>query len=290
MADADHFLAVSAAVVTRNRPESLERCLRSVRGQSVQPWEVVISDDSDWQIAVEVEELARRWECVYLSGPRRGLYANRNHVALGCRGTHVRTVDDDHTFPTGHFAQCQEAVASDSQAIWTTGETSFLDGKRHATAETANQLHPSGLGTRVSDPDNNWAIADGSTIYPRHVFESGFRMIEEFPYGSSYLEFGALLYYRGYRSRCVPGALVEHHATLETLGRSRDRRMAASHLFASLAYNLFFRPNSIRAWRYALACLARADVSLLGEFPMLVAKARARWRRRVWAGPRLSCF
>lgn len=277
-------------MVTRNRPDSLERCLRSLRGQSVQPSEVVISDDSDWQIAAEVEALARRWDCVYLSGPRRGLYANRNHAALGCQGMHVRTVDDDHTFPPGHFARCHDAVASDPQAIWTTGETSFINGKRHDSTATANQLHPSGLGTRVSDPDDNWAIADGSTIYPRHVFESGFRMIEDYPYGSSYLEFGALLYYRGYRSRCVRGALVEHHATLATLRRSHDRQVAASHLFASLAYNLFFRPNSVRAWRYALACLARADVSLLGEFPIIAAKARARWRRRLASAPSLSCF
>ena len=210
--------------MTRNRPDSLRRCLASLRSQSVQPFEVVISDDSDWQIAPEIRELAQRWACRYSPGPRRGLYANRNRVALACQGTHIRTVDDDHTFPPGHFAQCWEALRSDPLSIWTTGETSFIDGKRHAVAPTANQLHPSGLGSPVADLDNNWSIADGSTIYPGHVFESGYRMIEDYPFGSSYLEFGALLYYRGYRSRCLRGALVEHHATIETSGVRGTRR------------------------------------------------------------------
>lgn len=283
MGDAYETIRLSAAVVTRNRPDSLQRCLASLRGQSVQPFEVVISDDSDWQIAPEIRELARRWGCRYSPGPRRGLYANRNRVALACRGTHIRTVDDDHTFPAGHFAQCGEALRSDPFSIWTTGETSFIGGKHHAVAPTANQLHPSGLGSRVTDLDNNWSIADGSTIYPGHVFESGFRMIEDYPFGSSYLEFGALLYYRGYRSRCLRGALVEHHATIETIRRSRDKEVAASHLFASLSYNLFFQPNWIRAWRHALARLGNAHLSLFSEVPGIMTKARARWRLRLSA-------
>ncbi|MFM6022178.1 MAG: glycosyltransferase family 2 protein, partial [Dolichospermum sp.] len=40
-------ILLSIALVTRNRPESLERCLKSLRSQNVQPFEVVISDDSD---------------------------------------------------------------------------------------------------------------------------------------------------------------------------------------------------------------------------------------------------
>ena len=38
---------LSVALVTRNRAASLERTLQSLRSQSVEPWEVVVSDDSD---------------------------------------------------------------------------------------------------------------------------------------------------------------------------------------------------------------------------------------------------
>src|SRR5256884_5562045 len=103
---------ISVALVTRNRPESLERTLRSLRAQDVQPFEVVLSDDSDVEQARRCRELAARYKCRYVSGPQRGLYANRNFSALVCRGTHVRTMDDDHEFPDGHIRACIRAVES----------------------------------------------------------------------------------------------------------------------------------------------------------------------------------
>src|SRR5829696_6359592 len=97
---------VSIALVTRNRPDSLERTLQSLRAQSTQPHEVVVSDDSDERHAVETRRVVEAHEATYLTGPRRGLYANRNAVASACSGTHVRTMDDDHEFPEGHFTAC----------------------------------------------------------------------------------------------------------------------------------------------------------------------------------------
>ena len=40
------LIKLSVALVTRNRPDWLRRCLGSWRTQSVQPYEIVISDDS----------------------------------------------------------------------------------------------------------------------------------------------------------------------------------------------------------------------------------------------------
>src|SRR3954471_12844764 len=98
--------SISVALVTRNRPDSLERTLRSLRAQETQPLEVVISDDSDPDQSAESSPVAEEHGCRYEPGPRRGLYANRNAVARLCRGTHIRTMDDDHEFPPGHWAAC----------------------------------------------------------------------------------------------------------------------------------------------------------------------------------------
>ena len=191
-------ILLSVALVTRDRPESLNRCLKSLRAQNVQPFEVVISDDSDPPLTNKTEVVAKRWGCRYIQGPHRGLYANRNHVALACKGTHIRTMDDDHVFPRGHMGQCIKAVSLDPFSIWTTGETCYINGKYQGIIEKANQLHPSGAGCSVQDIDNNWAIADGSTIYPKEVFDRGYRMVEDYEHGSSYLEFGAYLYHNGF--------------------------------------------------------------------------------------------
>ena len=273
-------IRLSVALVTRNRPESLDRCLGSLRKQNVQPFEVVVSDDSDVDGAAATRAVAERWGCRYTTGPKRGLYGNRNHAALTCRGTHIRTMDDDHTFPDGHFAQCLAAVKGDPRAIWTTGEISFIEGMHFDPAETANQLHPSGVGTAVENPDDNWAIADGSTIYPASVFASGLRMVEEFGYGESYLEFGAFLYRNGYRSRCIRGALVEHHASYETVSRGGSAQAIKGRVWASLCYNLYFRPNWILAARYATLAAVRgpARMELAACLPRLLTMAHQRWR------------
>src|SRR5579871_6053382 len=123
-------LRLSIALLTRQRPDSLRRCLASIRAQEVQPHEIVVADDSDDPSigSATAEEFGAR----HLVGPRRGLYANRNAAALACRGTHVRTMDDDHTLPAGHLALCCDAVARDPQALWTCGERSFIDGKFNA--------------------------------------------------------------------------------------------------------------------------------------------------------------
>lgn len=268
-------IRLSVALVTRNRPDSLARCLTSLRVQDEQPFEVIVSDDSDANFSAVTQAMARQFDCRWIAGPRRGLYANRNAAALACAGTHVRTMDDDHTFPAGHFDLCHAAVRSDPRAVWTTGEIGFVDRKYHSTTETASQLCAAGVGSPVRDPDDNWAIADGSTIYPREIFDRGFRMVDEFGFGAAYLEFGTWLYHHGFRSRCVRGAMVEHHATAATL----LRRSPESTLFASVCFNAFFRPNRASLARHVAASLVRCPRLLLGLRGIFLL-ASARWKVR----------
>ena len=267
--------------MTRNRTDSLERAIKSLRGQNVQPFEIIISDDSDDEFVPQVKTISQRWNCRYISGSRRGLYANRNQAALACEGSHIRTMDDDHILPAGHLERCLIAVASDPLSIWTTGEIQFLNGKYYATADTANQLYPSGIGGPVIDPNDSWAIADGSTIYPQHIFHEGHYMVQEFGYGSSYLEFGAYLYQRGFHSRCIPGALIEHHLNDSSLARSRRKNTQEleSVLYAVFCYNCFFKPNFFRGIRYVLSTILRSkfDLQLILKLPRIIKISRRRW-------------
>ncbi|EDY19612.1 glycosyl transferase family 2 [Chthoniobacter flavus Ellin428] len=260
-------IRLSIALVTRNRPANLRRCLASLRAQEAQPFEIIVSDDSDDPSAAVA--IAKEFGANHVVGPRRGLYANRNVAALACHGSHIRTMDDDHTLPQGHLRACLEAVERQPNALWTCGEQSFIDEKPNTFTAQAAQLHPSGVASAIADPDDNWAIADGATIYPREVFDRGFRYVEEFGYGSSYLEFGALLYARGWPSRCVPGAFVEHHDE----AAAQNRRAPLSCLYASLCYNLYFRPNLLRTVRYAARHAAH-----FGGLPRLLRLARERWQ------------
>jgi glycosyltransferase involved in cell wall biosynthesis len=234
---------ISIALVTRNRPDSLERTLRSLRAQSVQPWEVVISDDSDDTHRAAVERLAAEYDCRYVRGPQQGLYANRNHVALACRGTHIRTMDDDHTFLPEHFARCREAVEADPQSIWIIAEYEPAKEMPGVMPQCPAQLNARGFSAIPPDPDRCWAIADGATIYPRALFDSGVRYADDFKFGAAYLEFGSRLYWLGYRIRCLPDTYLLHHVVPGVRSYNNQEMEQASRLFAGLCHSFLYQPT-----------------------------------------------
>nr|WP_258096783.1 glycosyltransferase [Salinibacter sp. 10B] len=201
---------MSVALVTRNRPESLERTLRSLRAQRVQPFEVLVSDDSDPKYVEKVQRVAETYDCRYVKGPKKGLYPNRNRAARACRGTHIRTMDDDHEFPEGHMETCVEALQSDPKAVWVIGEKNYGTGLNSDAIARPGEIHPKGHTVLPEDDQNSKAIADGSAIFPEKVFseEGGYR---EKPWaGYLYLELGSRLKSRGYRIRELKETYIFH--------------------------------------------------------------------------------
>ena len=230
----------SVALVTRNRPTSLERTLKSLRLQDVQPWEVVISDDSTEEYAPQVAAIVENFGYHYVRGPQRGLYANRNHVAGRCAGTHVRTMDDDHEFPAGHFAACAAALEKDSESVWIIGEHYPTTANRDVPPACPGQLHPRGFSVGPPDPDNCWAISDGATIFPRALFDRGLRYVEAFRFGAVYLEFGSRLYWLGYRIRHLNTTHVFHHYDPSARSFHEPEEELAAQFFAMMSHS----------WRY----------------------------------------
>ncbi len=235
---------MSVALVTRNRPDSLERTLRSLRGQDVQPFEVVVSDDSDPEHLAATREVALAHGARHVPGPKRGLYANRNAVALLCVGTHVRTMDDDHEFPPGHMAACLRAVEARPQTIWIIGEC--LPGQEQTDLPwvSPGQLHPRGHAVTPPQGEGTWAISDGASIYPREVFDRGLRYSESFRFGAAYLEWGSRLHWLGYEIRHLRETYVVHHLDLDARSFNDVRCNAGSRLFAGLCHSFIYQPSA----------------------------------------------
>jgi glycosyltransferase involved in cell wall biosynthesis len=231
---------ISVALVTRNRPDSLARTLWSLREQDREPFEVIVSDDSDDEHAAAVRGVVEEFGAIYRRGPRSGLYANRNAAALACSGTHVRTMDDDHEFPAGHWQRCIEATAADPEAIWVIGETIPSLG---VTSECPGELQPRGFALPPRDPDHTWAIADGASIYPAGIFRAGIVFSEAFRFGSSYLEFGSRLHALGYRIRCLRGTLVIHHADFDNRSFMDSREDLGAKAFATISHSFGYQPT-----------------------------------------------
>jgi len=228
-------IAVSVALVTRNRPRSLERCLESWRRQAVAPDEIVVSDDSDDDTAAESEEIARRYGCRYTRGPRRGLYANRNHASLECRGTHIVSADDDHTHPAGYVAVIRDLITSDLRRVWIFSER--LPGDSSSPLTCPPELHRSGFGCAPADPSRCAAIADGATVYPREIFASGLRYDETYAFGGLWYLWGKLLSRHGWHISFSDRTFVWHHfwpddATVDD-GRLEDRAKLRQQLLVT---------------------------------------------------------
>lgn len=229
---------MTIAIVTRNRPASLRRTLASVEAQRSAAVEVVVSDDSDHDYSARTRAVARDFGCRYVRGPRRGLYANRNAAAAVARGSHIRTMDDDHELPPGHLDACLAAIARDPEAVWTLSELRPGDPRGDGRGTPPGQLNARGFSEPPAPGAPCWAIADGATIYPRRVFPGEQTLVDDFPFGAAYLEFGSRLHRAGVRIRHLPETYVVHHYDPRTRSFLDRRVDLASRCFAMLAHAL----------------------------------------------------
>ena len=236
---------LSVAISTRNRPESLSRCLKSLRAQSLQPYEIVVSDDSDAPFSHEVRKIAMDMNCRYVVGPQRGVFANRNRAALACKGPHVRNMDDDREFPEGHCEAIQKAVESDPESVWILSETSERP-LPFSILYVPGEIQPTGISMPPRDWEYTFAISDGSVVYPKEIFQTHC-YLEVFPFGSAYLEFGARLKSLGYRIRYLTTTYVIHHSqSLPSSFHDRKIFKKSSFLCAHLTYSCYL-PNIIKS-------------------------------------------
>jgi glycosyltransferase involved in cell wall biosynthesis len=253
-------IRLSIALVTRNRPEILERCLESWISQTVIPFEIVISDDSDWNITFQIQKLAQKYNCVYTKGPQKGLYANRNHASLNCRGTHILSADDDHTHPIDYTEKIIEIIKVDTTRIW-------IFTERHPNQPNSPLICPAEItkdgGFRT--PENTYncsAIADGSTVYPHLVFERGLKYDETYPFGGIWYLWGVLLVKNNWSISFSDRTFVWHH-TESSLDRAYDenwlRKQIQCNLYVLLV-NAFLLQKSYKGQLKALLHVIRCIV------------------------------
>jgi glycosyltransferase involved in cell wall biosynthesis len=249
-----------------------------MRFQNVQPWEVIVSDDSAEESAEEVAEIVQAFGCRYVRGPQGGLYANRNHVAGFCTGTHIRTMDDDHEFPPSHFERCIAALKQDRESIWIIGEYYPTNLERTAPPPCPGQLHPRGFSSDPADSQNCWAIADGAAIYPRIVFDRGIRYVQSFKFGSAYLEFGSRLYWLGYRIRQLLSTYVVHHFDPAARSFHDPEDELASRFFAMMCHSFRYQPTLVNkllsTFEMSSLCLRKGGMAW-----QALHRARAEYRR-----------
>ncbi len=205
--DASSRIAVS--VCTRNRPTDLRRALTSLASSSMRPGQILVSDDSDDLLRHEAALVCRDFPGVtYLSGPRRGLSANRNNCLahLSPNVEIVLFIDDDVVVPRDFLARIVRALRRAPERTIVTG-FEYRDGFR------VTPHNCSFWGHQEKDPKDAGdvhAICINAAAFPRALFDS-VRFDELLWYGSDEIDLCARAEEAGFQVVFDPALFVYHH-------------------------------------------------------------------------------
>lgn len=246
-------IRLSISLVTRNRYSSLERWLKSIRSQTMQPYEIIISDDSDFENKELNRKLAIKYRAIYIDGPQKGLSANRNNAFIYCKGTHILSADDDHTHPIDFIEKIYFKLLEYPENIWIISEkdSEFSNIPLACPAE----INYNGLaGCKPENPDNSCAISCGATVYPISLFKL-YKLYypENYTFGNIWYLWGLMLNKVGFQIRFLSSTFVIHNwrDTVET-SRGYDAEFIASILeanyFVALCYNREFK----KSWQLSI--------------------------------------
>ncbi|MGY2134556.1 glycosyltransferase family 2 protein [Hymenobacter sp. HD11105] len=250
---------LSIAIVTCNRPVNLRNTLSSLSSQTAKPFEIIISDDSNTEATISANKLlAEQYNCKYYPGPQKGLYSNRNYAAKRCLGSHIRTMDDDHTFPQSHIEECLLAINSDPDVIWVIGEYYPIDNdipgnEKWRVNKDGNilglphsipgQLHPKGYAYTPMVMDNYYGISCGATIYPKAVFDKGFFYSEAYRFGILYLEYGIKLFKNGFKIKHLNTTYIVHHCVSNDPSVTSKEISDGAKIFSILMFSFHYNQS-----------------------------------------------
>jgi glycosyltransferase involved in cell wall biosynthesis len=119
MLSANPSMGVTFSVIlpTRNRPDQLERALKSVLAQTVTDFELLVGDDSDFHDpSNHVEHIDSRVRH-FRNGIPLGASNNRNSLVRQARGELVAFLDDDDWWEPNFLATQGESLAFFPQAV-----------------------------------------------------------------------------------------------------------------------------------------------------------------------------
>jgi GT2 family glycosyltransferase len=257
---------LAVCICTRNRPAELRRALESVRGSTALLAQVVVSDDSDMPDAEATVSVCAEFSGVtYLTGPRRGLAANRNHCLnhLDDRIELVVFIDDDAVLRTDFLERARAILEHDRGSILTGCEH---DGNQRVCPRNRSFW---GLQERLPrGPGDYHAVCMNAALFPRALFDR-VRFDEALLYGYEEADIAAQAEAAGYRIRFSPELVNDHRRSPV----NRDEYAAVQD--ASRLYATFKRYAWLEA-RYTHA----AAFGLLAPFHLLASSVKVHGFRR----------
>lgn len=226
LAESVEFKEISVIICTRDRPEQLKQCLRSLLELSPQPTEIIVVDNAP--TTDEVRQLVSQMPNVrYVLESRPGLSVARNTGIAHSKGEIIAFTDDDVMVHTNWIASLQKGFTSDrvmavtglvlpaqleteSQIIFEMGHGNFGWGYRKRTFDRQFFAATKNLGTPV------WRIGAGANMaFRREIFELVGNFDERLGAGASGCSEDSEMWYRilaeGWICQYEPASVVFHY-------------------------------------------------------------------------------
>jgi GT2 family glycosyltransferase len=244
-------LLVSVCICTRNRPVDLKNALDSLNKSTYPIFEVIVSDDSTNN---ETEVLVKdKYPSVkYLSGPRRGLGANRNNAIKAVNGSHLLFIDDDvilgERFLEIAFNHIEAHVKSgdDINKVIVTGPQ--LDHGRlmfpHDQDFLGYQVIPYKEGQLLK------TVVINSAIFPAKIFETVL-FDDKLVYGCDEVDFTTRAVKAGYKIILAREAINNHFPSLVNRDFYKPYH-EASRLYVTFKRYLSTENHIIKAFIYLI--------------------------------------
>lgn len=249
--------AITLCICTMNRPDDLERCLKSVFQSTELPDEIIVSDDSSNAQPNQVV-VAQFPTVIYQTGPRRGLGPNRNACIQKATGSHIIFIDDDVQVPPNFFALAKTAIAhSPTQTLITGYEMNHSKGE----ARKVVAHNPDFWGfQQVPVQDRCQAIVINATIFPCVLFAEA-QFDERLRYGYEELDIARHAVALGYQICFQANLYVDHYPS--TINREHYQQFVeASRLYTTTKAYWHYEQN----WLKAIAFILLAPFQLLGGY------------------------
>jgi glycosyltransferase involved in cell wall biosynthesis len=233
---------ITIVIPSRNRPISLLRCIKSIKRQDNYIHEIIVSNDSEKKYNNVYTKISEKYNFILLQGPRNGLYANHNFLYNKCKTSHLRIVDDDHTFPENHFMHCINAINEDPHCVWSIGEKYPNDNEIFLPRE----VNARGFSSISKNYNDNIALASGSSIYPTFIFEEKkIFEIEDYKFGMVWMEFALRLEKNGIKIRTLTKTYVNHFYNQDNRSYNSERLDLETKFFIIFAHNLIYKKKLI---------------------------------------------
>jgi GT2 family glycosyltransferase len=207
--------SVTVCVCTRNRPDELSRCLRSLGESSSPIAQVVVSDDSTDRRTAEL--VPSSFPGVnYVDGPRRGLGANRNCAIAAATGDYILFLDDDACLGPTFLANALRAMKLREAR----GEEAIVSGREDNRGVLVRAHDQNFLGFQnvpYEATDCLKTIVINATLFPRSLFQK-ISFDEQLIYGFDEVDIALKAVSCGYKISHCDEAINHHYPS--TINRS----------------------------------------------------------------------